>query len=183
MRRCFNAAAPYHTAQRRSHPMKTLLFLRHGKSDWDADYERDHERPLAQRGRKAARQMGELLAQIGPLPDRIISSTAVRARDTAERAHQAGSWTASIETTERLYHASSSDLLDVIHAEADATTVLLLVGHEPTWSATVSRFIGGGDIRYPTAALARVDLDIGTWREAAFGKGQLVWLIPPRLLP
>ncbi len=162
--------------------MKTLLFLRHGKSDWEADYSHDHDRPLAKRGRKAAKRVGKVLAQTGPLPDGIISSTAVRALDTVRRAHKAGQWTTPIRTTERLYHASSTDLLAEIKAESDATSVLMVVGHEPTWSSAVSQLIGGGTVRYPTAALARVDLDIARWRDAAFGKGQLIWLLPPRLL-
>jgi len=60
--------------------MKTMLWMRHGKSDWDAGYGRDHDRPLATRGEKAAKAMGTALANAGFLPDFVLSSTAVRAR-------------------------------------------------------------------------------------------------------
>ncbi len=66
--------------------MKTLLLMRHAKSDWDADYESDHDRPLNDRGLKSARLMGRVLADEGLVPDLIISSTALRARTTAELA-------------------------------------------------------------------------------------------------
>lgn len=163
--------------------MKTLLFLRHGKSDWDAPFDRDHDRPLAKRGRKDAKRMGKFLTAIDLVPDSIICSTALRARRTMERANKAGDWEAPVRLTETLYHAYPDDLLREIRAEPDTTRTLMLVGHEPTWSETVSQFIDGGDIRYPTAALARVDMDIVSWREAAFGVGELIMMMPPKMLP
>ncbi len=160
--------------------MKTVLFLRHGKSDWDADYAHDHERPLARRGRQAAKTMGRLLAERGPVPESIVTSSAVRAVQTLKRARKAGGWDAPTRVTDALYHAGAEDLLAIIRAEPDATGVLLLVGHEPTWSETVSRLAGLPSVRFPTAALARVDLGVDHWREAAFGSGTLVWLLKPR---
>jgi len=70
--------------------MKTVLLFRHGKSDWYADYDWDHNRPLAKRGRKAARAMGRWLAETGPLPESIVSSSAKRAQQTLKRARKAG---------------------------------------------------------------------------------------------
>ena len=160
--------------------MKTVLFFRHAKSDWDADWGTDHERPLASRGRKAAKAMGRLLAETGPLPERIVSSSATRARQTLKRAPKAGQWNAPVRFTDDLYGASPSDLLETICREPDTTEVLMLVGHEPTWSETIEDFVGHDVGHFPTAALARVDLDISSWREAAFGHGTLVWLRRPR---
>ena len=117
--------------------MKTVLFFRHGKSDWDADWGTDHERPLARRGRKAAKMMGRLLAETGPVPDSIVSSSATRARRTMKRAQKAGGWNAAVRITDDLYGASPSDLLETIRREPDTTEVLMLVGHEPTWSETI----------------------------------------------
>ena len=162
--------------------MKTILFLRHGKSDWDADFSTDHERPLAKRGVKASATMGRFIATCGVLPDRIITSTAVRARTTIQLAKEAGGWDAPTRETKTLYHASPTDLLVQIRAEDDAADVLLLVGHEPTWGSTVSRLAGGGALKYPTAALARVDFDVRRWQDVAFGNGELIWLVPPKAL-
>ncbi len=162
--------------------MKTLLFLRHGKSDWDADFSTDHERPLAGRGRSAAATMGRFIAACGVLPDRIVTSTAERARTTVEIAMAEGGWTAPVRETRALYMASPADLLVQIRAEDDDADVLLLVGHEPTWGMMVSRLIGGGAVRYPTAALARVDLGVARWQDVAFGRGELIWLVPPKAL-
>lgn len=161
--------------------MKTLLFLRHAKSDWDADFNHDHERPLAKRGRKAAKVMGKLLAQMEEVPNRVLCSTSVRTRTTLERAMKAGNWSCPVEYTDRLYHATSATVLDLVRAESEGTDTLLLVGHEPTCSGAIERFIGGGDVRFPTAAAARLDLHVDRWEAVQFGAGQLIWLIPPRL--
>lgn len=167
--------------------MKTLLFLRHGKSDRDTDYGHDHERPLKKRGRKAARTMGRFLTKTDQAPDSVIVSAAVRAQETLAMALDAGGWACPVRTTEALYEATPLDVRREIQAEAEATERLLLVGHEPTWSETVGRLIGASPeaaarVRIPTAALARVDVDVERWEEVDFGKGELVWLLPPRLL-
>ena len=162
--------------------MKTVLLFRHGKSDWDADYDYDHNRPLAKRGRKAARAMGRWLAEIGPLPDSIVCSTAMRAKQTLKRAQKAGAWDAPARFTRDLYGAYPSDLLTIIRHEPDTTQALMLIGHEPAWSETIDLFIDDEIDHFPTAAMARIDLPITAWREAAFGRGTLIWLQKPREL-
>ena len=163
--------------------MKTLLILRHGKSDWNADFRYDHERPLNKRGEKAARAVGRYLTATDQVPERVITSTAVRARDTLALALEAGGWTSEVRETDALYEATLSDVLREVQAEPDEADRLLLVGHEPTWSSMVSELIGDARVRFPTAAIARIDLDVGRWADVQWGGGELVWLIPPKLLP
>ena len=76
--------------------MKTIILFRHGKSDWDAPSGSDHERPLAARGRKAADAMGRFLSEKGEVPELAIASSAVRARDTLDRAVRAGEWACEV---------------------------------------------------------------------------------------
>jgi phosphohistidine phosphatase len=57
--------------------MRSLILFRHGKSDWDAPYGSDHERPLAHRGKEAAICMGRMLSQAGQAPDLAVSSSAL----------------------------------------------------------------------------------------------------------
>ena len=162
--------------------MKTILLLRHAKSDWDAQYGSDRERPLAKRGRNAAALMGRFLSRLGQVPDSVISSPAVRALDTAHRAADAGEWDCCLCTEEKLYEASISQVLDIIRGQADAQGTILLVGHEPTCSQLIGDLIGGGSARFPTAAIARIDMNIERWKDADFGGGTLMWLITPKLL-
>jgi phosphohistidine phosphatase len=162
--------------------MPALMLLRHGKSDWQAEYGDDRARPLAGRGRKAAKAMGKFLARAGHVPDSAITSPAVRAEDTLRLAMKAGGWTCPVRTAAGLYGAGVSGLLAEIHTEPAATGVLLAVGHEPTWSDAVTVLIGGGRVRIPTAALARIEFDVERWEDVQPGTGELAWIVPPRLL-
>lgn len=163
--------------------MKTILFLRHGKSDWNARFGRDHERPINERGRTDARRMGRFLAEIECLPDRILSSSAVRARTTLEYAREEGDWEEiSTEITSALYEASPADVLALVQEQEDTFERLLLVGHEPTWSTMVGKLVGEAGVRITTATVARVDFRVGQWKQVAFGSGELQWLVTPKLL-
>jgi phosphohistidine phosphatase len=163
--------------------MRGLLLLRHAKSDWHADYGDDSGRPLNRRGQKAAKAMGQFLAGAEPLPDAAITSPAVRAADTLRLAMKAGGWSCPVRTASGLYGAGVSGLVAEIRKEPIATQVLLAVGHEPTWSEATTAFIGGGRVRFPTAALVRVDFDVDRWEDVAPDTGVLAWLVTPRSLP
>jgi phosphohistidine phosphatase len=159
-----------------------LILFRHGKSDWDADTGDDRARPLARRGRKAAVRMGRFLARSEQVPDAAITSPAVRAADTLRLAMEAGGWSCPVRTGAGLYGGGVSGLLGEVQQEPVATGVLLAVGHEPTCSAALSALVGGGEVRFPTAALARIDFDVDRWDSVAPGTGVLAWLVVPRLL-
>jgi len=162
--------------------LKSIILFRHAKSDWGAAYDSDHERPLNGRGRKAATLMGRYLAALDQLPDRVISSTARRAHDTVQRAGSAGNWQRPVELTAELYEASPDAVLGLIRRQDDAASSLLLAGHEPTWSLVVGLLVGGGSVRMPTAAMARIDFEAECWREVAPGGGALIWHVTPRML-
>ncbi|MGF1600724.1 MAG: histidine phosphatase family protein [Thermosynechococcaceae cyanobacterium] len=159
--------------------MKQLILFRHGKSNWDAEYDRDCDRPLAKRGIKAAQAMGRLLSSY-TCPDCVITSSAVRAKTTIELAMQAGQWDCPIEITDQLYEANPEQVLALVHEVSNTVNTLLLVGHEPTWSELTSQLIGGGQIRFPTAAMARIDFEIETWPQVREGQGTLIWLLQPK---
>lgn len=159
---------------------KQLILFRHAKSDWDTPFGQDHERGLARRGILAARQMGTLLAQSGQLPERILCSTAVRARTTLELAVKEGGWDCPVEYTEDLYGASAESILELLQALKGEPDSVLLVGHEPTWSDLTSRMIGGGAVHFPTAAMACLDCAVETWKDLEFGLGRLKWIMPPK---
>ncbi len=162
--------------------MKTILLLRHAKSDWDAAGTADHERPLNGRGRKAAALIGRLLARIEEVPDRVLTSSALRARETVRLAAEAGAWRSAVEVVPEFYGGPPGTIVARVQRADDRDATLLLAGHEPNWSALASALAGGGTLRFPTAALARIDLAIESWRAVGPGRGRLVWFVNPRLL-
>lgn len=158
--------------------MKTLLLMRHAKSDWSADYGRDHERPLNERGVRAARLMGRLLAAEGQAPQLIVTSTAVRARSTATLANEAGEWGAQVILDPGLYGSGADAAVQVATAAPDVDR-LMLVGHQPTWSTLVSILTGSSvDMRTGTAAV--IEFDIPEWSRAGKTRGLVVAEYQPR---
>jgi len=162
--------------------MKTLLVMRHAKSDWGVASGGDHERVLARRGIKAARKVGRFLTDSGTIPDLILSSTAIRALTTAELAAEAGEWGCEIVTRRDLYASDPERVLDLVRETGNGVDRLLIAGHEPTWSTLVSWLIGGGRVRMPTAAVACLDLPHGDWIDLAPATCDLRWLVTPKTL-
>lgn len=161
---------------------KRLYLVRHAKSDWGNGQERDHDRPLAKRGLKAAKLMGRFLTAIGEVPEAVRSSSALRARTTAERMAEAGGWDVEILIERAFYESHAERVLEVVRRQDDTAESLLIVGHEPTWSSLVALVTGGSEVRMATAALVRVDFDVASWSQAAAGRGVLQWMVTPRLL-
>jgi len=124
--------------------------------------------------------MGRFLTDAGQIPDLVLSSPAERALQTTRIAMDAGGWERTVTIREALY-GGVSELLDEIRGQPAGPEVLLVVGHEPTWSQTVEILIGGGNIRMPTGALARLELGCASWAEIEPGCAQLSWLVHPRL--
>ena len=165
--------------------MKTLLVLRHAKSDRSDAALRDHDRPLAPRGERDAPQMGTALVALDMIPDRILTSTAVRARETAHLVAAAMGYGGEIIEEPDIYGASVDALLDALRECGDEATVLL-VGHNPGLEELVCLLTGGHDaeaiIRLPTAGLVCLALDVEEWSQIVPACGLLQWFLTPRIV-
>jgi phosphohistidine phosphatase len=159
--------------------MPDLLLFRHGKSDWDAPFGVDRERPLAERGIRAARTMGRVLTLADQVPDLVLTSPAVRARTTAALATEAGGWRTPTVTVDAFYGGGPEAVIEALREAAGGAGRVMAVGHEPTWSHTASLLIGGGSIRVVTGAVAAVE--VASWAGLAPGGGRLLWMLVPRL--
>lgn len=161
---------------------RTLLIMRHGKSDHDAAHEGDHERPLKKRGVKAARRMGRLLAERELVPRLVLASSALRARTTADLAVQAGGFASPARIEPDLYQAAPAEIVQILRRLPEQSDPVLVVGHEPGCSETIALLGGGSAPTFPTAALACLELDVATWDALQPGSGRLLWLVTPREL-
>ena len=160
-------------------PMMNLMIMRHGKSDWDAGAQSDHDRPLANRGILSAERMGEVVRDLGTIPELVISSTAVRARATAELARITGGWASRLILEDDLYGASPRAALEVVVKHAGDCKRVMIVGHEPTWSMLV-RQLTGGSCAMRTATVADIEIHAERWDAATTASGTLVSLLQPR---
>lgn len=161
--------------------MKTLYLLRHAKSSWDNSNLDDFDRPLNDRGLKTAPLMGKTMREKGLLPELIVSSPAKRARQTAELIKDSAQIEGKIEFDERIYAASTSELLLVASELNDENKSAILVGHNPGFENLV-RVLTGEFETMPTAALAVLELKIEKWNEIAPGCCNLAEVLRPKEL-
>ena len=161
---------------------KKIFIYRHAKSDWGAKYGNDHERPLSDRGMKSAKLMGKLLVESKQLPELVISSSALRARQTVEISIKEGNWDCEVRIDEGLYYNGFREIFESLKLISSNYTSVMLVSHEPKCSSLCSYMIGGGEIVFSTAAMARIDYNFYKWNEIKPGLGQLKWFQRPSFL-
>ncbi len=167
--------------------MKTLTLLRHAKSTWNDPVERDFDRPLNGRGRRAAARIGQWLADDGVIFDHVRASPAVRVRQTIEGVEDGLRRRLAPMFDARIYLASAMTLLDIVQGFEPTATTALLIGHNPGLEDLLLLITPDADplrseveIKYPTATLAVLDLNVETWRDAAPGSAHLRAFIRPR---
>jgi phosphohistidine phosphatase len=164
--------------------MRTLYLLRHAKSSWDDAALADRDRPLAPRGRKAAKLMAEHLRRDGIAPRLVLCSAARRTQETLEEIEPvlAG---ADIEVERDLYGASAGELLERLHQVGDEVESLMLIGHNPSIQTLALNLAGSGDqldaigLKYPTGALATLTFG-GSWQELGRDGAELAAFVRPR---
>lgn len=159
---------------------RRILLLRHAKADWPEVS--DHDRPLAERGRKDAPAAGRWIAGTGIRPDLTLCSTASRTRETWKLVVHELPQRPKTVYEERLYEATVGDLLALLNETSDEVRDLLLIGHNPGMHALADALSGSADGDalarmerggYPTAAVAVVGFR-GTWKSVEHGVGRLL---------
>ena len=142
---------------------RTLILLRHAKSDWSGG-EPDRLRPLAQRGRRQAPDAGRWLAAHLDRIDLAVVSPARRARDTWDLASAELDTPPPLRTDDRVYAASGPELLGIVRELSDDLDTAVLVGHNPGIEHLASLLCGDGPAM-PTSALAVLSIP-GSWSAA-----------------
>ena len=146
---------------------RTLLLVRHAKSSWASPLQSDFERPLNERGLRNAPEMGKRLKAAGLVPDLIISSSALRTRQTATLlAEELGYDAEKIQWEEKLYHASPATIEDVIFGAPDHAATIRSVTHNPGITDLVNqlspRFATGN---MPTCGVVGATFEAAGWSQ------------------
>jgi phosphohistidine phosphatase len=166
--------------------MRRVYLLRHAKSSWRDRSLADRDRPLAGRGRRAAKAVARHLEAEGIRPDLVLCSPARRTRETLERVERGFGDQVEARLEEALYGASEAELLARIEALPQQVGSVMLIGHNPGLEelalALASEGAGLARMRekYPTAALATIDLPADHWSAIRRGSGELVGYVRPK---
>jgi phosphohistidine phosphatase len=143
--------------------VRTLFILRHAKSGHDEPVS-DKERTLTPRGRKDARRMGELARERAQLAERVLCSTATRARETLDLFAEGAEFEASPLYLDELYLAEPDAIVRAIREHAGSTDRVMIVGHNPGLEALVAH-LTADRVELATAAFVECTLPIGAWSD------------------
>jgi len=154
-----------------------LYFLRHGRADRSAWSGPDDQRPLTPEGRERMQREARRMRKLDLDLDVILTSPLTRAFETALIVAEELSLEDHLVEDARLglgFHPRHVGAFLNDYPDADS---MMFVGHEPSFSETISELIGGGNIVCKKGSLARVDL-----ADAGYLSGELVWLLQPKTL-
>jgi phosphohistidine phosphatase len=161
--------------------MRTLYLLRHAKSSWKDVTLPDFDRPLKDRGRKAAKLIGRYLTRAKLSEPLVLCSPAARTRETSEIVLKHANLRVEVRFEERIYEASLRDLVQLVSEIPDDKQVAIMIGHNPGFEELLA-YLSGEGRRMPTAALAKIKFDVESWKEIREDQGTLEWFVIPKEL-
>ncbi len=162
--------------------MRSLSLIRHAKSDWSSGAASDHERPLNERGRRDAPEMGRRLRDRGIAFDLMISSDACRALETSEAIRaELGEAAGSLAIEPRLYLVGPIGMLETIEAQAAEIRHLALVGHNPGMTE-LAQALGALLPNLPTCGIVTFDFsDLKDWSDIRQTRAQTIAVDLPKV--
>jgi phosphohistidine phosphatase len=170
--------------------MRRLLLLRHAKAERPVPLGQDRDRKLAPRGREDAPKLGAFMVRHALIPERVIVSTAKRARETWDLVAAAIGKSPPAEFDERIYEAAPQAILKVIKESNPKVHTLLIVGHNPGLQELAAELIASGNLearqqlneKFPTAGLVVIDFALDDWTRLHAHAGRLDHFVSPRSL-
>ena len=161
--------------------MKYLFLTRHAKSSWSNPGLADIDRPLNERGKKAAPFMGKLIVDKGEKPELLISSPANRALSTARAFGEVmGLVENDIIVNRAIYGAGAQQLLELVQNQDDLHKSIMLFGHNPTFTSFVNMLTGSNIMNVVTCGVVRINFEYSSWIDIDFGSGRLVYYEYPK---
>ena len=160
--------------------MKTLIIVRHAKSDWSNTDLNDFERNLNAKGMQDAPKIAELIATKIDKVDKIISSPATRALTTAKIFAKAFNYNENnIEKDLGFYERGVKYIKKILISQKKDDDVIIIFGHNPTATSLVTYFTGESISELPTCSVACIDFDTDNWLSIDQTNGKLRFFESP----
>jgi phosphohistidine phosphatase len=163
--------------------MKTLYLVRHAKSSWDDPGQGDFDRPLNERGKRDAPNMGKRLKEKEINPDLMLSSPARRALSTCKRIAEAlGYANEKIKTNRQLYHPDEETILSVIQNLKDKYDSVMIFSHNPALTDFTNAFRNDEMIieNIPTCSVVAFQIETDSWRKVRWRHGRFLFFDFPK---
>jgi phosphohistidine phosphatase len=163
--------------------MKQLTIVRHAKSAWDNFELSDHDRPIKSTGFKKTNRIIDFLKSKNFSPDVILSSSAVRAYETAVLiANGIGFDKGLIKKTKSLYHAGVDDIYNEVFGINNDVNTVMLVAHNPTLTDFVNEFVQPNIDNLPTTGTVCIEFKTENWEKIADAEYNVKFVVFPRML-
>jgi phosphohistidine phosphatase len=163
--------------------MKTLYIVRHAKSSWEHPHLSDHDRPLLSKGKKRTKLIGQFLAQNKITIDKMVSSSAVRAYETAKIiAKSIGYPINNIQIDPGVYHTDVDSLVNGLYGLSNDIQSVMYFGHNPTFTYFANEWLDEKIDWLPTSAVAGIVFDTENWEDLASAKFETKIFITPSML-
>ena len=157
--------------------IKYLFIVRHAKSSREDPTLPDWKRPLNEEGRKRAERISKILKQKNILPDKFISSHAVRAYDTALIfAAKLGYPDKKIGVSKNIYEQQVPALIEVIRSTDKSCSSLMIFGHNPGFTDLYNYLSGENISKLSTSAVACLTFDVKEWKQIGKGLGKIKFI-------
>lgn len=150
--------------------MKTVLLIRHSKAEKGPMFKTDKERPLKKKGHEDAYRIGSIIEHRKYAPELLLTSSALRARQTAKEVLQSCHSTQKVDN--RIYNATVLELIEVIQGVDEEISSVGIVGHNPTLFEAVLE-TGLTITSLGTSSAALISFPVETWSEVQFSKGSV----------
>ncbi len=161
--------------------MKTLYIVRHAKSSWDHPGLEDYQRPLLEKGKKRTKYINDYLIQNNTQIDLIMSSHAVRARETANIIANALNYPVNeIVISKNIYHGNTDSLFNLFFDLDNKLSSLMIVGHNPTFTYFANYFLDDSIDNFPTSGIVCIEFDTDNWEEIPNAGKKTKFVISPK---
>lgn len=162
--------------------MKHIYFIRHAKSSWSTQVQKDIDRPLNQRGKRDAPFMADMLVKKGVQIDGIIKSPAQRITETVIPFIKAFSIEEeNVLTENQIYEGSIYDILDVVHSAVEDWESIMIFGHNPAMSYVADYFGGKDVVSMPTCGILKVKSKAKDWAAVNASNSKITSFYYPKL--
>jgi phosphohistidine phosphatase len=163
--------------------MKSLFVVRHAKSSWEDLSLTDHERPLLPVGVKKTNRIVNYLRGKGVKPQLLLSSSAVRAYETARIiADGLGYPEEKIEKSDKLYHASPNEILEELTQLPEEIDSVMIFGHNPAFTYFINNYLDETIYNLPTSGLVSITFDTDKWKNIDRAEFRVNYMVTPKML-
>lgn len=163
--------------------MKILYIVRHAKSAWDQTSLDDHERPLVEKGKKRTKKVIEYLVEKKVRVDLIISSDAVRAKDTAMIIAKGLSYPLrNIQLSASIYNSDLQTLVNYFYDLSDDVESLMIVGHNPTFTSFANFFLDKKIDWLSTSGIVCIEFETDKWENVLSAEKRTKFVVSPKII-